>query len=396
MFNSTLKALREHEKWRSSCINLVASENILSPACRRALTSDMGHRYFFKVPYDASADISYQYRGTRYIDEVCETGEKLAKEVFGAPSAYLHALSGHMSNITMLLAFTRPGDDIMCTDPKGGGYPGLAQDKLPEHFGLKAHYFPFDPYTMQIDVERSTELIEEIKPKFLIFSAAITIFPQPVEDISKVCKDTGTVVCYDASHPLGLIAGKEFQDPLREGADIMVGSTHKTFPGPQGGIILDRGLEVLEEVNHFVSVDNPHFNRIAAMTVALSEMKEFGEEYARKVIENAKALARYLEEWNVKVDYKDRGYTRSHQIRVREENYAEFTARLEQANIMVDNSGRIGTQEITRLGAGDKEMKEIAEFMGRVHCGDDIGKVKAEVIEWRKNFQTVDFCFDEE
>ncbi len=121
-----------------------------------------------------------------------------------------------------------------------------------------------------IDIKASKDIIYRERPKLIILGASFILFPHPVKEIAEIAKDVGALTIYDGSHVLGLIAGNSFQDPLREGADILLGSTHKTFPGPQGGIIITNNDEIYETLKNFldfppVMVDNPHINRIAAL-----------------------------------------------------------------------------------------------------------------------------------
>jgi len=126
----------------------------------------------------------------------------------------------------------------MLVSPDDGGYP-INLEKL----GRKPLYFSFNKEEMNIEVKKAKELILKEKPKLIIFGQSLFLFPHPVKELSEVAEKIGATITYDGSHVLGLIAGGVFQDPLREGAQILFGSTHKTFPDPQGGIIIGSGEE---------------------------------------------------------------------------------------------------------------------------------------------------------
>ena len=198
---------------------------------------------------------------------------------------------------------------------------------------------------------------------------------------------------------LGLIAGGEFRDPLREGASMLFGSTHKSFFGPQGGIILaDKEHDEFIKKSIFPAfVDNAHWNRIAALALALAEMKEFGRKYATQVVKNAQTLARTPAEYGLPVACSSLGFTRSHQVYL---DYGSFgnggriAKTPEKADIITNRGVRLGTCEMTRKGMKQKEMLKIAEFIKRVIMdGEQPSKVKPEVTRFAEEFREVGYCF---
>jgi glycine hydroxymethyltransferase len=230
MISEILALVEKHENWRGKeCLNLIPSENIMSPAVRGLLSSELGHRYTARERF---------YMGTRFMDEIEEFGEELAKDVFGAETVDLRPLSGHVADMIFVACFSKPSDVLMCVSPDDGGYPGLWDDGLAGLLGLKAVPLPFLKESMNIDVGKAEETIKRFKPKILIFGASLITFPHPVKELASITRENDALVGFDGSHVLGLIAGKQFQDPLREGAHALFGSTHKSFFGPQGGIIL--------------------------------------------------------------------------------------------------------------------------------------------------------------
>jgi glycine hydroxymethyltransferase len=391
MIDEILNLVEKHEQWRGrECLNLIPSENITSPAVRGLLASDLGHRYTARERF---------YMGTRFIDEIEEYGEKLAREVFEAETADLRPLSGHIADLIFLASFTKPGDTLMCISPEDGGYPGLWIDGLSGLLGLKVFPMPFSKEDMRVEVEKARDAIIRVKPKALIFGASLILFPHPVRELADVARENGAVVGFDGSHVLGLIAGKRFQAPLKEGANALFGSTHKSLFGPQGGIILadkEHG-EVVKAKIYLRFVDNAHWNRIAALTLALAEMKSFGGEYAKQVIRNAKALAKALYEHGFPVKCPKLGFTESHQVIIdfgRQELCRKVAEKLQEANIIVDCVIRVGTCEVTRRGMKEGEMAKIAELMRRVVLdGENPEAVKRDVLKLCSEFQTIGYCF---
>jgi glycine hydroxymethyltransferase len=222
---------------------------------------------------------------------------------------------------------------------------------------------------------------------------------------------------YDAAHVAGLIAGGKFQDPLREGADTMTMSTHKTLFGPQGGLVLasEEHEEVIKKATFPGLTSSHHIHHMAGKAVAFAEALEFGKDYATQVIKNAKLFAEALSDMGFKVLGEKRGFTESHQIAVNVLDYSDggkVEADLEKANIIVNRqlipgdikAGRnyfhpggirLGVSEITRLGMKKNEMQEIASFIKQVVIEKkDPKKILSKVKAFRKNYQKVKFCFD--
>jgi len=391
MIDEILSLVEKHEQWRGKeCLNLIPSENVMSLAVRSFLASELGHRYTARDRF---------YMGTWFMDEIEQCGEKLAKEVFGAETADLRPLSGHIADMIFLASFTKPGDVLMCVSPEDGGYPGLWNDGLAGLFGLKAVPLPFSRENMKVKAEKAREAIRRFKPKVLVFGASLILFPHPVKELAETAHECGAIVGFDGSHVLGLIAGKHFQDPLREGANALFGSTHKSFFGPQGGIILadkEHGEAVKSKV-YPRFVDNAHWNRIAALTLALAEMQRFGRDYAGQVIRNAKALAKALHDYGFPVKYSRLGFTESHQIIMDFGDYErgrEVAEKLQKANIIVDCVIRLGTCEVTRRGMKEGEMAKIAELIKRtVLDKENPETVKREVVKLCSEFQNIEYCF---
>ncbi|MDG6909404.1 MAG: serine hydroxymethyltransferase [Nitrososphaerota archaeon] len=357
------KTVKQHQDWRTKeCLNLIPSENRGSPQMRSMFLADLGGRYNSPDRF---------YRGTKYADELLSLTEELARKVFGARYADVRSLSGHTTDMAVLLALTRPGDRILSVNPDNGGYPGITHLGLGSLLKLENLYFPYDEKTVNIEQRGAAELIRSAQPKVVFFGSSFIPLPHPAKQLS--AESEGTCV-YDGSHVLGLIAGGEFQDPLREGCSLLIGSTHKSFPGPQGGIILSNDEQAFDAVAGKIFpgvVDNIHLDRVAAMAVALIEMLQFGKAYAQAVVKNSQALARGLAARGVKLKGAAVGYTKSHQVLLDyEPGKLQFLSmRLEQANIIADNGGRLGTSELTRMGYGVKEMEEVAELVSLIALG---------------------------
>jgi len=392
MISEILDLVEKHECWRGKqCLNLIPSENVMSSTVRKLLSSELGHRYTARDRF---------YMGTKFTDEIEQYGEELAKKVFKCETADLRPLSGHIADLIFLASFTEPKDTLICVSPSDGGYPGMWEDGLAGLLGLRVQAFPFSKEDMNIKVKEAEEIIERVKPKVVIFGASLITFPQPVKQLAEVASESGAYVGFDGSHVLGLIAGGQFQDPLREEACALFGSTHKSFFGPQGGIILsdkEHG-EMIRRRIYPAIVDNAHWNRIAALTLALAEMKSFGETYAKQVICNSKTLAKALSDYGFPVACKHLGFTESHQVYLDYGDYEKgrvVAEKLQRANVIVDCAIRVGTCEITRRGMKEAEMDQIADLLKRiVHDEENLDRIKKEVAKLCADFQKTEFCFE--
>jgi glycine hydroxymethyltransferase len=385
-----IKLVKDHQIWRGKCLNMIPAENITSSAVRYITSSDFMHRY-------VNLDEPF-YCGTKFMNDVESLGEKLAEEVFGADFACLKPLSGNTADIAALIALTKHGDKIISIHERNGGYYGFVRGGCAEVLGLKLEYFPFDDYEMSIRTEEAYEKIMKTHPRLIIFGASYILFPEPVKELNEAAADVGADVVYDGSHVLGLIAGKCFQDPLREGASLLFGSTHKTFPGPQGGIIIGKA-EFREKIERacLSMFDNRHMQKVAGIAVTLAETLSFGEEYAKQIVRNSKKIAKALDDFGIPVKCSHKGYTESHQVLLDIHSLDEIediTDRLERANIIVDRGIRIGTQEVTRLGMREREMEQIAEVFKRIiKDREKPEKVVVDVMEMLTDFNEVHFCF---
>lgn len=424
--------LMEHHEMFSKSIPMIASENVTSPQCREACNTDLSHRYAEGWPGERV------YAGCEYLDEIEKMCIEMAKDYFNVNFADVRPISGVVANLVMFTALTDPGD-VMCAMPiPSGGHisHGPKYGRVSKRLingtagavhGLDIQYLKFDWEEMNLDIDKSAAVIREHKPKLVLFGGSVFLFPHPVKELSAVAREVGARIGYDAAHVLGLIGSGYFQDPLREGAEIMTASTHKTLPGPQHGIVLantedEEQQTLLKKCAFPAMLSNHHLHNVAGLAVTLAEMQEFGKAYHKQVIDNAKALGQALHESGFDVLCEHKGFTESHQIVVNVANFEEsiglggdIEKALEKANIIINrnllpwditrdhrsymNPGglRLGTSEITRLGMKEKEMSTIAEYMKQVVIEEkDPTEVKPYVAEFMEDFQKVHYCFPAE
>ncbi len=400
-----------HNRWRHyETINLIASENVMSPLALATYFTDMMHRYAEGKPFKR------YYQGTRYVDEIEVFVSKIMGDLLGGAIVDPRPISGTIANAVAFKVLGGCGAKAVIAPVQAGAHVSHTKFGTLGALGIEHIEMPYDSENMNIDVDKALKLIEKVKPAFVVLGGSVYLFPHPVKEVADTAHSVNARVIYDAAHVLGLIVGKRWHNPLEKGADILTSSTHKTFPGPQGGIIATRDEVLAKQIGRTVFplfVSNHHLHRLPALAVTAIEMKYFGEEYADQIVKNAKALAEALASEGFKVLGEHLGYTRSHQVvvDVRDLGGGAWAAEtLEKANIIVNKnllpydppdaiknpSGlRLGVQEMTRYGMKESEMKEIARFMRKVLIDrKDPAKVAQEVIEFRKDYTKIHYTFD--
>ena len=188
------------------------------------------------------------YAGCVYIDQVERLCIDLAKQLFRAEFVDVRPVSGVCANLVIYTVFTNPGDRMLALAIPNGGHISTGRKDFSgtagSVHGLDVEYFAFDRKEMNIDVDKTKQKVEKMvkeekrPPKLACFGGSLFLFPHPVRELVDTFRSAGAAIAYDAAHVAGLIAGGQFQDPLREGADAVSLSTHKTLFGPQGGAVI--------------------------------------------------------------------------------------------------------------------------------------------------------------
>ncbi len=375
--SSILKLVEKHDRYRGETLNLQASENVLSPASRKALSSDMASRYSLLQEKDGNN----AYGGTRFMEEIVTETERLAMKVFRSRYAEVRPLSGHIASEIVLMSLVEKKRNVLSISEENGGYTGYQHGYLPQILGFSNYNIPYDSEKQEILLENMNSLLESLMPRIVILGQSFFVKHYDLPGLRKLCIEHGCLLAYDASHVLGLIAGGSFQADAIENVDVLFGSTHKSFFGPQGGIILTNNEELMDSVRKNVtwrSMDNYNPSRLASLGVAMEEMEKYGKGYASSVVKNSKNLARSLHDLGLQPKFSP-WYSETHQVHVPESSLQSFGADfsgfsniLERNYIIVDREGRIGTSEISRLGISD--MGEIAEMMISALKGKDISE----------------------
>ena len=400
--------VKDQNTWRDSCINLIASENVTSRKVRGIMGSDFAHRYAEGHPGER------YYQGTEIIDEIESLLKQHIKGLFHCKHADVRPISGTIANDAVFSRYIRWGDIAFVNSTPAGGHISHHRAGSVGKYTKNIVDFPVTADGYHIDVDHTIDLMKAFEPRILIMGKSLFLFPEPVKEIAPYCRKNGIRLIYDAAHVLGLIAGRQFQDPLAEGATIVTASTHKTFFGSQRGVILsnvdDEEWRKIDKGAFPGSSSNHHLETLVALAVSTYEMLEFSGEYARQVIANARHLARRLFDLGFKVQAEKFGFTESHQVAIDMSDFGggETAARDLKDNRIIVNMNllpfepldhatspagiRIGVQEMTRVGMKEAEMDRIAELFK--HCLMDKKFVGDEVKEMRTHYREVAYSFD--
>jgi glycine hydroxymethyltransferase len=414
------------EQWRGrETINLIASENAQSPAVRRLQDSDFMARYAEGHPNHDGQVLRY-YQGTRYIDQIETMARDELLTLTRCRQADVRPISGNAANTAIALGYLRGGDTIIVNSTPAGGHISHnsigvfgrriqnrgASLNLDNEKHIPLHFFPLAEDGYHLDVQKSIDLIEQVTPRLIVLGKSLFLFPEPLPELAAVCKTKDIPILFDAAHVFGLIAGGQFQDPWRQGATWVTASTHKTFPGPQRGVIVS-DLDAEDEARYWPAADrgvfpgsssNHHLHTLPAFLAAIREMQQHAAPYAAQIVANAQALGRALDAEGIPVEARDFGYTQSHQIAVNVADHGggvEVAQRLEASDIIVNYnllphdkdarnpSGlRIGVQEMTRYGMREQEMHRLAELIAACIKGT---AVQPEVNALRAEFSELQY-----
>ena len=447
-----MKDATANTHWRrAACVNLIPSEQPTSAFVDRLCVMDPSGRYnehkSLKALGPNAPDVRY-YKGTAFIMEREEELRSALATFFNCTRVEPRVISGQMANDTVFDAlkqyrnrFLHVGEHgligrVLVHDlNKGGHLSAQVMGALKNYVDIDprskrpaVEHFPFqkdNPH--RIDVEATKALIAQAQPELIVFGRSVIIHTEPVGEIAEFVhaefgKDNPRrpLIMYDGAHVLGLL-GEHFQDPFAEGADIVTGSTHKTFFGPQRGVVLgniEHGSPFEELWRHVESrafpghVSNHHLGTLVGLLGATYEMLHFKDEYQRQVIKNAKAFARALSGQGLAME-GDPGvdFTETHQVLLRgARSKGEYLSDLLEKNNVITNpqayhddpgfaaaSGvRMGAQEMTRFGMKESDFEELAglmtEIIGQGH-DRPAGHWVSAVETFRARFTEMQYCF---
>jgi len=432
--------IEKNNRWRQQeCFNLIPSENTPSLPVKLAEIADPCGRY--AEHRTMKGQEVYFYQGTDFIRDVELEARKELKAYFGCQDIELRPISGQMANEVVFKGLVKfvnrkrqKGEPfrrlrlVMNNDLNKGGH--LSSQPMGALFNLVEE----DPATgkenvvnipvrednpYKADLDRLAAVLQDYRPELVVFGKSMFIYPEPVRFVYELVKDwpDRPLLMYDMAHVLGLYGA--FQAPFEEGADIVTGSTHKTFFGSQRGLIAGNiaqdspwpQLWTDIQTRAFPgSTSNHHLGTLLGLLLATYEMNEFKEAYQTQVRKNAKALARFLKETGIPVEGDEAdGFTETHQVLIRVKQFGngqELARRLEDNNIItnyqalpddttfLESSGlRLGVQEMTRFGMKEKDFEILAGLIAEVIRKNK--PVRDEVKRYRQNFLEMQYCLPE-
>lgn len=407
-----LQQIDIEEHISNSYLHLTANENVMSDTARKCLSSKLSDRYHIgtsldhldNTPVTQFGNLSFIALNNLY--ELESDIRLISQKILHCALSDFRPLSGIHALMCTLISATKIGDCVFSIDPTDGGH--FATTNLLNQLGRKSALMRFDS-TLTIDISHFEELVKIHKPAAIIFDHSATLTEFPLKQIRNIAGEQVRII-FDASHTLGLIIGGCFQNPLSDGCDILQGNTHKTFPGPQKAMIhfrdLHLGKQVMTDIGKAL-VSSQHTHHTLALFVTMLEMSYFGPQYAQQMINNARALCKYLSDDGFDLVGVGEHHTNTNLVLIDlKDDYALRNAcnRLSYAGIGTNartiynkNVLRIGTQELTRRGMKEEEMKKIADFFKRtLLIQENPTTVRTDVIALNDSFRSVLFSFDGE
>src|SRR4051812_25871060 len=238
MQREVLAAVERNADWRGRrCINLLAPEALVSPTVQALLSSEVGQR----AAEGHIGPVNRWFAGTRHIDEIEALCVELLKRLFGCDYAEHRLVASMLGNMAVYAAMTEPGDTVMTIPQPVGGHSSNRYDGPAGIRGLNIVDVPFDPHELEVDLDAFAQRARAARPRLIALGASMTLFPLPVREIAAIAQEWGGKVFFDGAHQLGLIAGGQFQDPLKEGAAVLTGSAGQTVSRPPSrGLGLER------------------------------------------------------------------------------------------------------------------------------------------------------------
>lgn len=389
-------------------INLNPATNVLNPRAEALLASGLGNRASLGHPGD-----KYEM-GLEAIEQIEIATSALACEIFDSRHAEFRVGSGALANLYAFMAICEPRDHVIAPPPSIGGHVTHHTSGAAGLYRLRTFAAPIDARNFTVDVDALRTLAHEVRPRLITIGGSLNLFEHPVAQVRAVADEVGAKVLFDAAHQCGLIAGRQWRNPLDHGAHVMTMSTYKSLGGPAGGLIVTNNDDIAQKLDSIAYpglTANFDVSKTAALGVTLADWKAVGQDYAREMVESAHVLASELHALGVPVYAADRGFTDSHQFAVLAAGYGggQAAARmmrrsgllacgigLPEGHVDGDTAGlRLGTPEVVRIGMKSKDMPALASLVARsLDTATDTVALAQEVAEFRSRFSGVHFTVD--
>lgn len=368
-FEEIFSILDNLEIFQQSRIPLCAAENVISNFCKLPLDGDIQERYIMGNYYTYSA--KNNFIGSQHLVPIYEQIHDVCKELFDTKYTDARTLSGMNCITTLLMSLTHNGDKIAILSSASGGHPSI----LPvcERLGLHVIELPYDYINFDLKYEEANYIIETEKIPYILLAPSDIIKPM---DIQNLMLDN-SILLYDISQIMGLISGKQINNPLKISSNIvLLGGTHKTLPGPTSGIIMTNNDEIHQALEKNINpkyLRHTQMHQVMSLLFALIESEVYGQEYARNIISTTNILGKILEQKGFQMLHPQEYYSNTHQLFIKctfnEMNQIYYNAlkygvtlNTKEKKLFGNTGIRLGTQEITRYGW----KKDALEMLGEI------------------------------
>jgi glycine hydroxymethyltransferase len=391
-------------------VNLNPASNIMNPRAEAAMAGGLGTRASL-----GKAGEKYEM-GLEAIEQIEVIAVALAKQVFDAQYAEIRVGSGAMANLYAFMATCKPGDAIIVPPSDIGGHVTHQMPGAAGLYGLRIFEAPVDDRHYTVDVNGLAALAEKVRPRLITLGGSLNLLPHPVRAVRAIADEVGADLLFDAAHACGMFSGKQWPNPLTEGADIMTMSTYKSLGGPPGGLVLTNRADLSARIDAIAYpglTANFDVGKSAALAITLTDWLTHGESYARMMRDTARALAdclsaEGLSPFTVLCDGAEVP-TRSHQFALDLESLFDddinataghaAAIKLRNANILTSAIGlpgrggvglRFGVPEMVRWGLTPDRCPELAGYIAAGLRGNP-NEVADQVSAFRQEFSTLHY-----
>ena len=390
-----------HER---DCFNLNPATNVMNPRAESALASGLGTRPSLGYPGD-----KYE-TGLEAIEQIEVIAAELSAEIFKADYAEIRVPSGAIANLYAFMALTKAGDHIITPPASIGGHVTHHPDGCAGLYGLTSHMAPVNADGYTIDLDDLRALAKQVKPRLITIGGSLNLFPHPVADIRTIADEVGAHVLFDAAHQCGIIAGGTWDNPLSQGAHLMTMSTYKSLGGPPSGLIVTNDADIAERLDQIAfpgMTANFDVAKSVALALTMLDWRDFGADYAAKMISTASALADALANEGLPVFAANQGFTQSHQFAILAADFGggqTASKKLRRAGFLACGIGlpanpvdgdmnglRIGTPELVRWGMQETDAPRMAALIADALRRNDPEALAGEVSDWRGTFDTLHY-----
>lgn len=404
---SHINNLKKLEQRNDNFLHITAYENILSRTASQFLDSPLSNRYYFGAGTSGIINWNpFTCLGLPAIEELVTDAESALCKMLKADIVNLRCLTGVHAMMCAILVATDPEDTVMIVHHDDGGH--FSTEPILNRTGRTAVYATYDSEKLEFNIEKTARTYHESRCRAIYLDISYVTTPVNLTEL-RAALGHDAVIIYDASHTIGLMMGGEFQSPFEEGADIICANTHKTLPGPHKGLIAFKHRNYGDPLNDTISrglFSTSQSNQLIALSISILEMQQYGHEYARQVINNSNALAAELVALNRQVRSipgQQGRYSETHQIHMYLSSTRpaiDYYRRLVENNISTNFDNRIGgnvfarlgTQELTRHGLKEADMKDVAHFIDTALNGVNIAD---QVAAYANSHTGIFYSFDD-